>query len=136
MSSAIPPFEQVRREILDKVRSGELQPGDRLPAIRAAASERRLAAGTVAKAYKMLEECGVILTRRGSGTTVAPDAVAAAEEQSAVLARENGGGADDGLVERFTAPVAEALAAGHDPATILASVRAALAGEQKRKRRR
>lgn len=135
MSSAIPPFEQVRREILDKVRSGELQPGDRLPAIRAAASERRLAAGTVAKAYKMLEECGVILTRRGSGTTVAPDAVAAAEEQSAVLARESGGGADEGLVELFAAPVEAALDRGHEAATILASVREALAEVQKRQKR-
>ncbi|MGY5764187.1 GntR family transcriptional regulator [Brachybacterium sp. DNPG3] len=130
MSAAIPPFELVRREILDKVRSGELLPGDRLPAIRAAASERRLAAGTVAKAYKLLEEAGVILTRRGSGTTIAPEAVAAAEEQNAVIARESGGGADEDAIALLAAPIAEALERGHEPATILASVREALAAAQ------
>ena len=58
MPSPQPPYEQVRREIVEQVRSGELRPGDRLPAIRAHAADLGLAAGTVARAYKLLEEIG------------------------------------------------------------------------------
>src|SRR5690606_41637547 len=65
LPSPQPPYEQVRREIVEQVRSGELRPGDRLPAIRAHAADLGLSAGTVARAYKLLEEAQIIVTRRG-----------------------------------------------------------------------
>ena len=70
-ASTAPPYEQVRLGILDRVASGSLLPGDRLPAIRALATELGLSAGTVARAYKELEAAGVLVTRRGAGTTIA-----------------------------------------------------------------
>ena len=70
-ASTAPPYEQVRLGILDRVASGSLLPADRLPAIRALATELGLSAGTVARAYKELEAAGVLVTRRGAGTTIA-----------------------------------------------------------------
>ena len=129
MSSPQPPYEQVRREIVEQVRSGELAPGDRLPAIRAHAADLGLAAGTVARAYKLLEEGQIIVTRRGAGTTIAPGAVRAARRAAATAERESGGPVDAGLVSLFAGPVAAARARGARDVEILASVRAVLAGK-------
>lgn len=129
MNNPTPPYEQVRREIVEQVRSGEIAPGDKLPAIRVLAGDLGLAAGTVARAYKLLEEAQIIVTRRGAGTTVAPGAVAACEKSAAATGRESGGVADPSLVSLFAGPVAQARTAGHGDVEILASVRAALAGQ-------
>ena len=83
MNNPTPPYEQVRREIVEQVRSGELTPGDRLPAIRVLAGDLGLAPGTVARAYKLLEEAQIIITRRGAGTTIAPGAAREARREAA-----------------------------------------------------
>jgi GntR family transcriptional regulator len=70
-ASTAPPYEQVRLGVLDRVASGSLLPGDKLPAVRALAAELGLSAGTVARAYKELEEAGVLVTRGRNGTRVA-----------------------------------------------------------------
>ena len=129
MPSPQPPYEQVRREIVEQVRSGELRPGDRLPAIRAHAADLGLAAGTVARAYKLLEEAQIIVTRRGAGTTIAPGAVAQARRAAEPVQREDGGPVDAALLSLFAGPVAEARTRGARDVEILATVRAVLAGE-------
>src|SRR5699024_3937661 len=63
MNSPTPPYEQVRREVVERVRACELKPGDKLPAIRVHAGDLGLAPGTVARAYKFLEEAQIIVTR-------------------------------------------------------------------------
>jgi DNA-binding transcriptional regulator YhcF (GntR family) len=118
MATPQPPYEQVRREIVEQVRGGELKPGDRLPAIRAHAADLGLAAGTVARAYKLLEEAQIIVTRRGAGTTIAPGAVEQARRAAETVERESGGPVDPALLSLFAGPV-----------EILATVRAVLAGE-------
>ena len=70
-SSAIPPFEQVRDGLAAAVRTGELAAGDRLPTVRMLATDLGLASNTVARAYRELEEAGVIQTRGRNGTFVA-----------------------------------------------------------------
>ncbi|APX34162.1 GntR family transcriptional regulator [Brachybacterium sp. P6-10-X1] len=129
MNSPTPPYEQVRREVVEQVRSGELRPGDKLPAIRVHAADLGLSAGTVARAYKLLEEAQVIVTKRGAGTTIAPDAVAASERSAATTQREHGGTADPAVVALLAGPVAEARGQGHSDLAIMASLRAALAGQ-------
>ena len=129
MNNPTPPYEQVRREIIEQVRTGELTPGDKLPAIRVLAGDLGLAAGTVARAYKLLEEAQIIVTRRGAGTTVAPGAPMEARKLASTVQREAGGPIDAGLVSLFAGPVAAARARGARDVEILASVRAALAGE-------
>lgn len=66
-----PPYEQVRDGIRDRVDSGVLAPGFRLPPVRALADSLGLAANTVARAYKELEALGLVETRGRAGTFVA-----------------------------------------------------------------
>lgn len=70
-SSAVPPFEQVRDGLAAAVRTGELAAGDRLPTVRQLAADLGLASNTVARAYRELEEAGVVETRGRNGTFVA-----------------------------------------------------------------
>lgn len=53
------------------VSSGELRPGDRLPAERVLASAASVSRGTVVAAYADLTERGILERRQGSGTRIA-----------------------------------------------------------------
>jgi len=66
-----PPFEQVRRQVIEAVRSGELAAGTRLPPVRRLAADLGLAANTVARAYRELERDEVIVTRGRAGSFIA-----------------------------------------------------------------
>jgi len=66
-----PPYEQLRRQLADLIHSGEVQVGERLPALRQLAGDLGLAVGTVARAYRELESAGLIVCRRGGGTWIA-----------------------------------------------------------------
>ena len=65
-----PPFEQLRRQVIDGVRSGELVAGERMPTVRGLATDLGLAANTVAKAYRALEADGVIVTGGRAGSVI------------------------------------------------------------------
>ncbi|PZQ89077.1 MAG: GntR family transcriptional regulator [Leifsonia xyli] len=75
-ASAVPPFEQLRSQLLALVRDGSLAAGTRLPTVRQLAADLGVAPGTVARAYKELEAAGAIETRGRNGTVVSwsPDA--------------------------------------------------------------
>lgn len=66
-AGAVPPFEQLRTQILDQVRTGALAVGTRLPTIRVLAEELGIAPNTVARAYRELEQDGVLETRGATG---------------------------------------------------------------------
>jgi DNA-binding transcriptional regulator YhcF (GntR family) len=86
-SSAVAPYEQIRHQLDELIRGGQLRPGQRLPPVRQLATDLGLAAGTVARAYRELELAGRVHTRRGGGTAVAsPDPAMAAGEALAPLA--------------------------------------------------
>ncbi|MGO4256690.1 GntR family transcriptional regulator [Marmoricola sp. RAF53] len=70
-----PPYEQIRAQVVAHVDSGELQPGDRLPTVRRLAEDLGVAANTVARAYRELEQSGVIETRGRAGSFVTGDQV-------------------------------------------------------------
>lgn len=76
-SSPVPPFEQLRAQLVDACASGELVAGERLPTVRRLAEDLGIAAGTVARAYRELEASGFIETRGRNGTFVAPQGDAA-----------------------------------------------------------
>ncbi|TFD49858.1 GntR family transcriptional regulator [Cryobacterium frigoriphilum] len=59
-----PAFEQIRQQLTDEIRSGNLAPGDRLPSVRQLAGDLRIAAGTVARAYSALEGNGLLESTR------------------------------------------------------------------------
>lgn len=81
-----PPYEQLRRQLADLIGSGVLLPGDRLPPVRQLAADLGLAAGTVARTYKELEQAGYVRSRRGGGTRVAPAPPATATPERALEA--------------------------------------------------
>ncbi len=68
--SSVPPFEQLRRQVIEAVRSGDLSPGSKLPTVRGLADELGLAVNTVARAYRELEGDEVIETRGRLGSFV------------------------------------------------------------------
>ena len=112
-ASAVPTFLQLRTQLIDRVRSGELKPGTRIPTVRALAGELGIAPNTVAKAYRQLEEDGILETRGRNGSFVSPQGGAAerkAQEAAAEYAarvRKLGIAPDEAL--RY---VADALATG------------------------
>ncbi|RWZ68717.1 GntR family transcriptional regulator [Labedella populi] len=70
-TSTVAPFEQLRGQILDAVRSGGIAAGTKLPTVRKLAEDLGLAPGTVARAYRELERDEIIETRGRHGTFVA-----------------------------------------------------------------
>ncbi|HSF26217.1 MAG TPA: GntR family transcriptional regulator [Actinomycetes bacterium] len=74
-ASPVPPYEQIRTQVVALVESGGLTVGARLPTVRQLAIELGVAPGTVAKAYRELETAGVVITKGRHGTLVAEPAV-------------------------------------------------------------
>lgn len=68
--SGQPPFDQVRSQLARQISDRTLAVGTRLPTVRALATELGLAANTVARAYRELEEAGMVETRGRAGTFV------------------------------------------------------------------
>ena len=71
--SPVPPYEQLRQQIMAMVAAGSLAVGTRLPSIRQLANDLGLAGGTVARAYRELESDGVVTTHGRHGTVVAAE---------------------------------------------------------------
>jgi molybdate-binding protein/DNA-binding transcriptional regulator YhcF (GntR family) len=69
-SAGIPIFTQIADHLRQMVATGRLQPGERLPTVRQLAESLAISPGTVVKAYRQLEQDGVIQSRRGGGTAV------------------------------------------------------------------
>jgi DNA-binding transcriptional regulator YhcF (GntR family) len=68
--SSVPPYEQVRSGFAQRITDRRLAAGTKLPTVRALAAELRLAPNTVARAYRELEESGLVETRGRAGTFV------------------------------------------------------------------
>jgi GntR family transcriptional regulator len=59
-------MEQVKHQ----VEAGVLRPGDQLPTVRQLAADLRVNFNTVARAYRLLDEAGIISTQHGRGTYI------------------------------------------------------------------
>jgi len=68
--SGTPIYTQIVEQVKQQVLSGELKPGDQLPTVRALALELRVNFNTVARAYRLLDEAGIISTQQGRGTYI------------------------------------------------------------------
>ena len=113
-ASPVPPFEQIRMQIVTMTLSGVLAAGARLPTIRQLAKDLGVAGGTVARAYRELEADGVIVTRGRHGSFVAkPNPVAR-------------GRSNDALREAASAFAVRAHQLGADPQGALELARQAL----------
>ncbi|MEU8816906.1 GntR family transcriptional regulator [Actinoplanes sp. NPDC048796] len=108
--SPVPPYEQVRLRIAELAAAGTLTAGEKLPPVRALATELGLAANTVARAYRELETAGLVETRGRAGTVITSRAAGTSvqAQKAASLYAE------------------KTRALGVDPQTALSLVRAAL----------
>jgi DNA-binding transcriptional regulator YhcF (GntR family) len=92
-ASPVPPYEQLRGQLARQIADRTLAVGTRLPTVRRLAADLGLAVNTVARAYRELEEAGLVETRGRAGTFVGTAgeksrerAVTAAREYAAIVA--------------------------------------------------
>lgn len=87
-TSPVPPYRQLADQVLAMVANGQLRVDQRLPTVRQLAADLGLANGTVARAYRALEEAGVLETRGRRGTFVAKRREDLSEDQRLEYLRE------------------------------------------------
>jgi GntR family transcriptional regulator len=69
-TSGAPPYIQLVHQVEDALRLGYLVPGDRLPRVKDVVASLAINPNTVLKAYRDLEQKGLIAGRPGQGTFV------------------------------------------------------------------
>ena len=96
-TSATPIYAQLLAQVKRAIAAGVLQPGEALPSLRELAAQLRVNPMTVARAYRELEQQGVIPTEHGRGRFIS----SAAGHMSASYRRE----ALSAAIERLLAEV-------------------------------
>ena len=66
-----PIYGQIVAQVSRAIAKGEVSTGDKLPAVRALAGELVINPNTVARAYSVLDQQGLVSAKTGSGTFVA-----------------------------------------------------------------
>lgn len=86
-----PIYQQIIDEFKRAVARGDLSPGDRIPAQRELAQMAGVNPNTVQRAYREMEQLGIVETLRGQGTFIRRDltALASIREEMAELAVDN-----------------------------------------------
>jgi GntR family transcriptional regulator len=85
--SGIPITDQIVEQIYDHIVLGELRTGEQLPTVRDLARQLKVNFNTVARAYRILDQAGVINTQHGRGTYILPDVPPQETEKSKELIR-------------------------------------------------
>ena len=123
LSKPVPPYEQLREQLAGLISTGALAGGTRLPPVRQLAADLGLAGGTIARAYRELEQAGMIEGHGRRGTFVCAlsdaeqheqaryQALSAAADQFAAAARELGL-TDDAALAALRAALARATSRG------------------------
>ncbi|MBN1901727.1 GntR family transcriptional regulator [Candidatus Sumerlaeota bacterium] len=70
LQGGVPVYLQIANQIKYLAASRRFLPGDQLPSVRKLAEELVINPNTVARAYRELENEGVLVTRRGAGVYV------------------------------------------------------------------
>ena len=68
--SGVPIYTQIMEQVQHMVANGDLKQGDQLPTVRQLALDLRVNFNTVARAYRLLDEAGLISTQQGRGTYI------------------------------------------------------------------
>ncbi len=66
-NSSEPIYDQIKKQILDAIMSGEIKEGECLPSIRSLARDLKVSVITTTKAYNDLEMAGYITAVQGKG---------------------------------------------------------------------
>uniref|UniRef100_A0AAU2VUH9 PLP-dependent aminotransferase family protein n=1 Tax=Streptomyces sp. NBC_00008 TaxID=2903610 RepID=A0AAU2VUH9_9ACTN len=83
--STTPLQQQVCDQVTLLVRSGQLRPGDAVPASRELALQLDVSRTVITRAYELLRAHGILTARRGSGTRVAGTAAPGTRRPSAAV---------------------------------------------------
>ncbi len=118
--SAVPVYEQLKRQIKLGIASGRYPAEHRLPSIRELARELTVNPNTIAKAYRQLETEGFLESRTGSGFFVIHFPSRLMETRKELL---------EELTEDFTA---KAVELGATPDMIIDAVRKRLEGKSRK----
>ncbi len=68
--SGIPAYIQIVEQVQHKLSQGLLKPGEQLPTVRQMAAHLRVNFNTIARAYRVLDDAGLISTQQGRGTYI------------------------------------------------------------------
>ena len=119
--SAAPIYQQIRDRVVEAVAGGDLTPGDQLSSVRQLAVDFGINVATVAKAYDVLRNEGVIRTNhksgsviaRGPGTDPADDAFIAdwSARLATLVAEAVAQGLADTAIVRYSSAIVEDFAA-------------------------
>lgn len=72
LTSKVPIYVQIINQVKHMIATGVLRPGDQLPTVRQLATDLRVNFNTIARAYRMLDDEGLISTQHGRGTYILP----------------------------------------------------------------
>ncbi|WP_340384112.1 GntR family transcriptional regulator [Streptomyces sp. SS7] len=112
--SGVPAYVQIVEQTERALRMGTLQVGDKLPTAREVVAATAINPNTVLRAYRDMEQAGLVELRRGLGTFVTRSLARPGAEDDSPLRRD------------ATDLVARARAAGLERADVLALVTAVL----------
>jgi len=100
---AEPVYKQIIEHIRQQILTGQIKPGDRLPTVREFTKQWKCTTGTIQRAYRELANQGLVVSRIGSGTQVAGEAVT---EDNIILRRAT-------LIHRAEAFLLEVITSGY-----------------------
>ena len=87
-SNGLAIYDQVVRQVVFAVAAGSLKSGDMVPSVRELARELTINPNTVARAYRQLQDDGVLQSVRGTGLAVTDGASGHCEAQRRALVRD------------------------------------------------
>jgi len=120
-SNGVPLYEQVVRQVVYAVAAESLNAGDLVPSVRELARELAINPNTVSRAYRQLQDDGVLESVRGTGLAVAAGAMARCREARVKL-----------LQARLQQVLIEAQQSRLDPGELRGLVESELAGMNRR----
>jgi GntR family transcriptional regulator len=117
--SRVAPYQQVVQQVRNALRLGLLDVGDQLPTVKEAVAALAINPNTVLKAYKELEDLGLVAARPGIGTfvtkTLRGDSLAAhgplRQDLKRWLAKARRAGLDEESIEALFRDVVQASSA-------------------------
>ena len=111
-SDGLPLYRQLEQQIKHLIATGRLQPDSELPSVRALAQQLLINPNTVVRAYRELEQAGIVYKRRGAGAYVAAGGTPYTQEECRRI-----------LSERITSLLVEARHLGFNTEQLIELVR-------------
>ena len=118
-----PIYVQIVEQVGEAIAKGQIVAGDKLPAVRKLAAELVINPNTVARAYTILEQSGLVTTKTGSGTFIADPKLRTKDATDVNI-----------LAERIDSLIARSLNLGLEPEDIISMFKGRLAKFAKTKK--